>query len=226
MTELSTEEFAPTMKHAKPITPRTNVYAGDHPIRKILDAANAVVTTKDRYFGGAEPLVKTTDELTERKLESTSDLTPSQEKYMRARQALFNDEQVTSDSIKNVLDLRKTELEDAIQHAPLKGASDRDGNTLGNLLQMTLMAQEQLAKTDSHEGKEMLGNVVSDIAKEQQDENQYIIKNSSRTGVIHDRQGKMIGFSTSADMSKEAVDIMNDYFAKGKDRVDKYIKSL
>jgi hypothetical protein len=225
MSEVTTD-FPPTMKHTKPIVPSAIVYGGNHPISVILDAAGAVVKAKDRYINGSDPLVKTADELTNRKIDTSGELTQVQEKYMRARQALFNDETISSDSIKNVLDLRTAELNDAILHAPLKGATDRNGNTLSNLLQMTEMAQEQLTKTESHGGKEMLEKVTSDIAEEQRTENEYIIKNSSRAGVIHDRQGKMIGFSTSADMSKEAVDIMNDYFAKGKDRVNKFIKSL
>lgn len=97
------------------------------------------------------------------------ELTPAQKAYEEARSELFSKYRggPNADKLANALVTRRQELEEAIEKSPLKSAADRNGNSLGNLLELTNLAIDQAAGKMAGE-KATLKRTVVTMANEEE----------------------------------------------------------
>ena len=213
---------------AIPLEPSTHIYNRGTVIGEIQNVADVIKDTSDRYLHGKDPVVKTTDELTNRLIEVDAEVTPTQKEYMAKRDYIFTAKNFSKDLIVDALDARVTELEDAIQRAPLKGAAERNGNTLGNLLELTTLAQKELS--GEMKSKNALNKVLDNIIKEEQDEVGYQTANATKTGMIHDRNGKAVAYQVldrdQRRFAQNQIDRVNENFEKGRVRLQENMKTL
>lgn len=204
------------------------VYGGDHPISIALNGLQTLKNTSDRFFYGKDPIVKTADELEDKKIIIDAEITPAQKEYMAKRDCIFTAKIFSEEIIADALDARVAELEDAIQRAPLKGAASRGGNTLGNLLDLTNLAQKELV--GKMQSKNALNTVLTDIINEEQDEVVYQTTNETKNGMIHDRNGKAIAYQVldkdQRIFAESRADRLHENFEKGKIRLQEYMKTL
>ncbi len=225
---LALEEGLTRHKAANMPTGTPVVYGPDHPIGMVLGGLQAVKDTSDHYLHGKDPMLKTTDELTNKKFDTTSDLTPAVKEYMAKRDYIFTAKNLSPELISDAIQARVTELEDTIQRSPLKSAAERDGNTLGNLLELTLLAQKELS--GEMKSKSTLKKVMTDIIAEEAKEIEYVATNATKTGMIHDRNGKAIAFqvldSDQKQVESNLVQYKREKFNNGKDRLQEFVKSL
>jgi hypothetical protein len=138
---------------------------------------------------------------------------------MAKRDYIFTAKNFSKDLIVNALDARVTELEDA---------TSRAGNTLGNLLELTTLAQKELS--GEMKSKNALNKVLDNIIKEEQDEVDYQTANATKTGMIHDRNGKAVAYQVldrdQRRFAQSQIDRVNENFEKGKVRLQENMKTL
>lgn len=212
--EYSSKTRVPTPLPRSGLTVHADTFQG-----KALDVLGAAHETVNFYFRGSNPAVKTIDEETGRIVSSEKELTPAQREYEAHREHLFAYKNFSPELIGNVLAARAAELEDAISKAPHKSAAERDGNTLGNMLELTRMAQDQLS--GKLNAKETLINLLGQITGEEETKVETNAKYATTFSF-----SRSFPNSNAKWMVQNEADLRLENFRKGKVKVEAFMNGL
>lgn len=156
--------------------------------------------------------------------------TEKQRAYKNAKSIVFTPQvELTKERVKDLLTTKKSELEEAISQSPLKGATDRNGYTLGSLLDLTDLAVQEL--DGKLQAKTVLRRVLEMVTDEREREITDNAKDKTREGLVIDRKTGSIYLQSfpSPNAREVASSIAQNNkadFLKAKERLQRFASEL
>lgn len=156
-------------------------------------------------------------------------ITEKQKAYENARDVVFTPQlELTNDRVRDLLTTKKAEVEEAIQTSPLKGATDRNGFTLGNLRDMSDLAIQELDGTlHANTALKRVFEIETDQRERQISDE---AKDLTREGLVITKNGDiyMQSFSSQGRKDMASLEAQNKKadFLKAKDRLQNFASSL
>lgn len=154
--------------------------------------------------------------------------TERQKAYFKIRAKLFNPDpsvEFSSFLIRDVLEARGKEIDEAAGKAPLKSATDRNGYTLGSLKVMNSLALQELNGTLNSENH-VLKRQLELITNEEESRIRQKADNLARLGTIIDEDTGNLIFQKPKEYEITGAQKMKENFLKGKERLQEFASKL
>lgn len=156
-------------------------------------------------------------------------VTEKQKAYDNAQSLVFTPQlDLTKERVRDLLTTKKAEVEEAIQTSPLKGATDRNGFTLGNLRDMSDLAIQELDGT--LHANTALKRVLEIETDEREKQVTSEAKDMVREGLVISKDGDIYlqSFSSQGrkDMASTGAQNKKADFLKAKERLQNFTSSL